>query len=56
MKKKSNGCPLFIMIILSVVAVMTIGLSLCVWGDYTLKAEWDRPVFASVILGEKKEG
>lgn len=56
MKKKSNGCPLFIMIILSVVAVMTIGLSLCVWGDYTLKAEWDRPVFASVILGEKKDG
>ena len=43
------------MIILSVVAVMTIGLSLCVWGDYTLKAEWDRPVFASVILGEKKD-
>lgn len=55
MKKKSNGCPLFIMIILSVIAAMAIGLALGVWGDYTLKVEWDRPVFASVLLGEKKE-
>ena len=55
MKKKSNGCPLFIMIIISVIAVMAIGLALGVWGDYTLKAEWDRPVFVSVVLGEKKE-
>ena len=55
MKKKSNGCPLFIMIILSVIAAMTIGLALGVWGDYTLKVEWDRPVFSSVVLGEKKD-
>ena len=55
MKKKSNGCPLFIMIIISVIAAMAIGLALGVWGDYTLKVEWDRPVFASVLLGEKKE-
>lgn len=55
MKKKSNGCPLFIMIIISVIAAMAIGLALGVWGDYTLKAEWERPVFASVLLGEKKE-
>ena len=43
------------MIIISVIAVMAIGLALGVWGDYTLKAEWDRPVFVSVVLGEKKE-
>lgn len=43
------------MIILSVIAAMAIGLALGVWGDYTLKAEWDRPVFSSVVLGEKKE-
>ena len=43
------------MIILSVIAAMAIGLALGVWGDYTLKVEWDRPVFASVLLGEKKE-
>ncbi len=55
MKKKSNGCPLFIMIILSVIAAMAIGLALGVWGDYTLKVEWDRPVFSSVVLGEKKD-
>ena len=55
MKKKSNGCPLFIMIIISVIAAMAIGLALGVWGDYTLKVELDRPVFASVLLGEKKE-
>ena len=55
MKKKSNGCPLFIMIIISVIAAMAIGLALGVWGDYTLKVEWDRPVFSSVVLGEKKE-
>ena len=53
MKKKSNGCPLFIMIILSVIAAMAIGLALGVWGDYTLKVEWDRPVCSSVVLGEK---
>ena len=55
MKKKSNGCPLFIMIIISVIAAMAIGLALGVWGDYTLKVEWDRPVFSSVVLGEKKD-
>ena len=55
MKKKSNGCPLFIMIILSVIAALAIGLALGVWGDYTLKVEWDRPVFSSVVLGEKKD-
>ena len=29
----------------------------CSWcvGDYTLKVEWDRPVFSSVVLGEKKD-
>ena len=43
------------MIILSVIAAMAIGLALGVWGDYTLKAEWERPVFVSVVLGEKKE-
>ena len=43
------------MIILSVIAAMTIGLALGVWGDYTLKVEWDRPVFSSVVLGEKKD-
>lgn len=43
------------MIIISVIAAMAIGLALGVWGDYTLKAEWERPVFASVLLGEKKE-
>ena len=43
------------MIIISVIAAMAIGLALGVWGDYTLKVEWDRPVFASVLLGEKKE-
>lgn len=43
------------MIILSVIAAMAIGLALGVWGDYTLKAEWDRPVFSSVVLGEKKD-
>ena len=43
------------MIIISVIAAMAIGLALGVWGDYTLKAEWDRPVFVSVVLGEKKE-
>ena len=43
------------MIILSVIAAMAIGLALGVWGDYTLKVEWDRPVFSSVVLGEKKD-
>ena len=43
------------MIIISVIAAMAIGLALGVWGDYTLKVEWDRPVFSSVVLGEKKE-
>ena len=43
------------MIIISVIAVMAIGLALGVWGDYTLKVEWDRPVFSSVVLGEKKD-
>lgn len=43
------------MIIISVIAAMAIGLALGVWGDYTLKAEWDRPVFSSVVLGEKKD-
>ena len=43
------------MIIISVIAAMAIGLALCVWGDYTLKVEWDRPVFSSVVLGEKKD-
>ena len=43
------------MIIISVIAAMAIGLALGVWGDYTLKVEWDRPVFSSVVLGEKKD-
>ena len=43
------------MIIISVIAAMAIGLALGVWGDYTLKVEWERPVFSSVVLGEKKD-
>ena len=43
------------MIIISVIAAMAIGLALGVWGDYSLKVEWDRPVFSSVVLGEKKD-
>ncbi len=53
-KNSINKCPLFIWTALTVICALILGVIMTQTSDYEWKLTWEHPVFAAVLLDERK--